>query len=88
MDRSNLREQMRGVRWILIRKEDFPDATGVWMYAELDGSLVALDHRGTPFRGGVHNRAIHLILTDANDDSDCTGITKVVHEGELEDHLW
>ena len=56
------------------------------MFAELDGTLIGIDHRGSKFSSGIHNRAIHLLLVDSDDG--ITGITKVVTEGELEDHLW
>jgi hypothetical protein len=38
------------------------------------------------FESGVHNRAIHLLLVD--DANGITGITKVVCEGTLEQHIW
>ena len=56
------------------------------MFAELDGTLIGIDHRGVEFTSGIHNRAIHLLLVD--DDTGITGITKVVTAGELEEHLW
>ena len=56
------------------------------MFAELDGTLIGVDHRGLNFESGVHNRAIHLLLVD--DTEGITGITKVVSEGTLEEHLW
>ena len=56
------------------------------MFAELDGTLIAIDHRDSEFESGIHNRAIHLLLV--NQDNGITGITKIVTEGELEDHLW
>ncbi len=56
------------------------------MFAELDGTLIGIDHRGSEFKSGIHNRAIHLLLVD--EDNGITGITKVVTEGELEDYLW
>lgn len=56
------------------------------MFAELDGTLIGVDHRGKPFQSGIHNRAIHLLITDNSEG--ITGITKVVTEGELIDHLW
>ena len=83
---GDLRHEMKGLRWLLIRKEDLPRATSAWMFAELDGTLIAIDHRGSKFSSGIHNRAIHLLLVDSDDG--ITGITKVVTEGELEDHLW
>jgi len=84
--RGDLRQEMKGLRWLLIRQEDLSNATSAWMFAELDGTLIGIDHRGVEFTSGIHNRAIHLLLVD--DDTGITGITKVVTEGELEDHLW
>tara|TARA_B100000925_G_C21952187_1_gene449483 strand:+ start:816 stop:1103 length:288 start_codon:yes stop_codon:yes gene_type:complete len=83
---GDLRQEMKGLRWLLIREEDLSKATSAWMFAELDGTLIAVDHRGSEFISGIHNRAIHLLLVDHNNG--ITGITKVVTEGELEDHLW
>ncbi len=83
---GELRQEMKGLRWLLIRKEDLPKATPAWMFAELDGTLIAVEHKGSKFESGVHNRAIHLLLVD--DVSGITGITKVVTEGTLEDHIW
>ena len=77
---------MKGLRWLLIRQEDLVKATSAWMFAELDGTLIGIDHRGVQFTSGIHNRAIHLLLVD--DATGITGITKVVTEGELEEHLW
>jgi len=56
------------------------------MFAELDGTLIGIDHRGVSFNSGIHNRAIHLLIVD--DDNGINGITKVVTTGELEDHIW
>jgi len=83
---GDLRQEMKGLRWLLIRKEDLPKATSAWMFAELDGTLIAVDHRGFEFESGIHNRAIHLLLVD--DPEGITGITKVVSEGTLEEHIW
>lgn len=83
---GDLRNEMKGLRWLLIREQDLVNATSAWMFAELDGTLIAIDHRGSEFKSGIHNRAIHLLLVDH--DNGITGITKVVTEGELEDHLW
>lgn len=83
---GELRSEMKGLRWLLIRREDLSKATSAWMFAELDGTLIGVDHRGQDFISGVHNRAIHLLLVD--NDEGITGITKVVTSGELEDHLW
>ena len=83
---GELRQEMRGLRWLLIRKEDLPKATPAWMFAELDGTLIGVEHKGSNFESGVHNRAIHLLLVD--DSTGITGITKVVTEGTLEEHMW
>tara|TARA_B100000579_G_C22821510_1_gene850908 strand:+ start:13 stop:294 length:282 start_codon:yes stop_codon:yes gene_type:complete len=83
---GELRQEMRGLRWLLIRKEDLPKATPAWMFAELDGTLIGVDHKGSKFESGLHNRAIHLLLVD--DSTGITGITKVVTEGTLEEHIW
>ena len=83
---GDLRSEMKGLRWLLIRQEALDNATAAWMFAELDGTLIGVEHRGSKFVSGIHNRAIHLLLVDENDG--ITGITKVVTEGELTDHLW
>tara|TARA_B100000482_G_scaffold169356_1_gene135190 strand:+ start:359 stop:640 length:282 start_codon:yes stop_codon:yes gene_type:complete len=83
---GELRQEMKGLRWLLIRKEDLPKATPAWMFAELDGTLIGVEHKGSNFESGVHNRAIHLLLVD--DSTGITGITKVVTEGTLEEHIW
>ena len=84
--KGDLRQEMNGLRWLLIRKQDLPKATAAWMFAELDGTLIGVEHRGEQFESGIHNRAIHLLLVD--DATGITGITKVVTEGTLEGHLW
>ena len=84
--KGHLRQEMKGIRWLLISEQDLPNATSAWMFAELDGTLIGIDHRGSEFKSGIHNRAIHLLLVD--EDNGITGITKVVTEGELEDYLW
>jgi hypothetical protein len=62
--KGDLRQEMKGLRWLLIRQEDLAKATPAWMFAELDGTLIGVDHRGMKFESGVHNRAIHLLLVD------------------------
>ena len=84
--KGDLRQEMNGLRWLLIRKQDLPNATAAWMFAELDGTLIGVEHRGEQFESGIHNRAIHLLLVD--DANGITGITKVVTVGTLEGHLW
>jgi hypothetical protein len=69
-----------------MRAEDLPNATAAWMFAELDGVFIGIDHRGTKFESGLHNRAIHLLLVD--DIEGIYGITKLMTNGQLEDHLW
>ena len=83
---DNLREEMKNLRWLLLKAEDLPIATAAWMFAELDGVLIAIDHRGSKFESGIHNRAIHLLLLDEMESH--IGITKIVCSGELEDYLW
>ena len=83
---GDLRQEMKGLRWLLIRKEDLSQATSARMFAELDGTLIGVDHRGSKFESGIHNRAIHLLLVD--DSEGIIGITKVVTEGRLEEHIW
>jgi hypothetical protein len=56
------------------------------MFAELDGVFIGIDHRGSKFESGIHNRAIHLLLLDEMESH--LGITKIVSSGELEDYLW
>ena len=77
---------MQGLRWLLMTADDLPKATAAWMFAELDGTLIAIDHRGSKFNSGLHNRAIHLLLVDENNG--ISGITKVITEGGLLDNLW
>ena len=43
---GDLRQEMKGLRWLLIRQEDLVKATSAWMFAELDGTLIGIDHRG------------------------------------------
>jgi len=83
---GDLRSEMKGLRWLLIREEDLERATAAWMFAELDGTLIGVEHRDSKFVSGIHNRAIHLLLVENNDG--ITGITKVVTDGELTDHIW
>ncbi len=83
---ADLRGEMRGLRWLLLKAEDLSSATDAWMFAELDGVFIAIDHRGSKFESGIHNRAIHLLLLDEMESH--VGITKIVCSGELEDYLW
>ena len=47
---GDLRNEMKGLRWLLIREQDLVNATSAWMFAELDGTLIAIDHRGSEFK--------------------------------------
>ena len=78
---EDIRKEMKGLRWLLMTADDLPKATAAWMFAELDGVLIAIDHRGSKFNSGLHNRAIHLLLVDENNG--ISGITKVITEGCL-----
>jgi len=86
--RDELRESLRGLRWVLLNAEDLPNATAVWMFAELDGFFIALDHRGSEYPSGVHNRAIHLLLID--EQQEIRGISKIICAAtdSIENHLW
>ena len=42
---SDTREEMKGARWILLDQDDIKNALSALMFAELDGVLVAVDHR-------------------------------------------
>ena len=85
---------MKGARWILIHQDELQDALKALMFAELDGVLVAVDHRDSIPDGGLWRRAVHLLLVsseqDANDIRSKSGITKVVASDDtsLEEHLW
>jgi hypothetical protein len=83
---GDLRQEMSGLRWLLIRKQDLANATTAWMFAELDGTLIGVEHLGSKFVSGIHNRAIHLLLVD--DAEGINGITKIVTTGSLEEHIW
>lgn len=88
-DMTKLREFMKGARWLLIREEDLQRSTTAWMFAELDGFLIGVDHRKSKFPAGIHNRAIHLLLISQKQEG-CDGITKVVvdENGSLEEHIF
>ena len=90
VDKSSLREHMKGARWLLIRQDDLDKATQAWMFAELDGFLIGVDHRLSEFKPGIHNRAIHLLLLSDDQETGHEGITKVIVDksGNLEDYLF
>ena len=91
---DNVRVEMKGARWILLRQDEIQDALGALMFAELDGVLVAVDHRASIPDDGLWRRAVHLLLVSSDQDADeirlKSGITKVVASDDtsLEEHLW
>ena len=91
---DNLREEMSGARWLLMSSKDIQSATGAFMFAELDGILIAVDHRDEEITSGLWQRAVHLMLVseqiDADEFAKKSGITKVIADdkGNLEDYIW
>ena len=91
---TNLREEMSGARWLLMSSKDLESATGALMFAELDGILIGVDHRGEEINPGLWQRAVHLMLVSEHIDADefakKSGITKVVADDtcQLEDYTW
>ena len=91
---TNLREEMSGARWLLMTSKDLESATGALMFAELDGILIGVDHRGEEINPGLWQRAVHLMLVSEHIDADefakKSGITKVFADdtGQLEDYTW
>ena len=85
---NQLRQSLRQYRWILLNAEDLPNATAVWMFAELDGFFIGLDHRGSEYLSGIHNRAIDLLFID--EEKEIRGISKVFHtkSDAIENYLW
>lgn len=74
-----------GARWLLINHQDLDEAAAVLFHSELLDILVGVDHRGAKINDGLWQRAVHLILVDANfeqatEQEICqrTGITKVI----------
>jgi len=91
---AHVRDEMKGARWILLHQDDLQDALGALMFAELDGVLVAVDHRDSNPDDGLWRRAVHLLLVSGDQNADeirlKSGITKVVASDDttLEEHLW
>ena len=50
---GNIRESIQGFRWVILQQEDIPKALSVMMFAELDGVLVAVDHRKSVPENGL-----------------------------------
>jgi hypothetical protein len=91
---SDVRDAMKGARWILLDQDDIKNALSALMFAELDGVLVAVDHRKSKPDDGLWRRAVHLLLVSSSEDAEQirlkSGITKVISSDDaaLEDHLW
>ena len=91
---DDVRDSMKGARWILLNQEDIPNALPVLMFAELDGVLIAVDHRKSTPDDGLWRRAVHLLLVSENENAEelrlRSGITKVVssNASSLEEHIW
>ena len=91
---SRVREEMHGARWILLQQDEIQHALSARMFAELDGVLVAVDHRRTSPEDGLWQRAVHLLLVSEQEDPEeirlKTGITKVISSDSstLEEYLW
>lgn len=91
---DNVREEMKGARWILLHQDEIKDALGALMFAELDGILVAVDHRNSHPDDGLWRRAVHLMLVSSEQNAEeirlKSGITKVISSdhGSIEEHLW
>jgi len=91
---SRVREEMHGARWILLQQDEIQHALSALMFAELDGVLVAVDHRRTSPEDGLWQRAVHLLLVSEQEDPEeirlKTGITKVISSDSstIEEYLW
>ena len=91
---ESVREAMRGARWILLHQDEIQHALSALMFAELDGVLVAVDHRKSTPDNGLWRRAVHLLIVSEQEDAEeirqKSGITKVISSDEttLEDYLW
>ena len=92
---GNPRKQLSGARWLILHHSEIQKATSILMFTELDGILVAVDHRGSEITDGLWQRAVHLMLVDTNpkhaeEFQRKSGITKVIHdpENDILLHCW
>ena len=91
---ENVRDAMKGVRWILLDQDELQNALSALMFAELDGVLVAVDHRKSTPDDGLWRRAVHLLLVTERENADeirqKSGITKVISDdiASIEEFLW
>ena len=88
---------LEGARWLLIKHEELPQAGAVLFHSELLDILVGVDHRGAKITDGLWQRAVHLILADADIENATTqelmrrtGITKVILDAtdEIESYCY
>jgi len=83
------RDDLRNIRWLTIHHSELEPAAKIMMFAELDGVLIAVDHRGAKVERGLWMRMVHLLVVDDAKGLGDTGITKVVEsEDEVEGLLF
>ena len=91
---ENVRDEIKGARWIILDQDEIPHALSALMFAELDGVLVAVDHRKSTPDDGLWRRAVHLLLVSESENAEeirqKSGITKVIScaASSIEEHLW
>ena len=91
---GDVRDTMAGARWILLDQDDIQHALSALMFAELDGVLVAVDHRKSKPDDGLWRRAVHLLLVAGHENAEeiqhRSGITKVIScdVSSIEEHIW
>ena len=92
---DNPRQHLSGARWLILHHSEIEKATSILMFTELDGILVAVDHRGKDVEDGLWQRAVHLMLVDLNPNvaeeiQKRSGITKVIHDpqNDILLHCW
>ena len=57
---NNPRQQLSGARWLILHHSEVEKATSILMFTELDGILVAVDHRGKEIVDGLWQRYINF----------------------------
>jgi len=91
---EDVRDEMKGARWIILDQDEIPHALSALMFAELDGVLVAVDHRKSTPDNGLWRRAVHLLLVSESENAEeirqKSGITKVISGdvSSIEEYLW
>lgn len=93
--KEDKRADMQGARWLILSADELESSTTLLMFTELEDILVAVDHRGSLPPDGLWQRAVHLILIDADkneaeDFSRKSGITKVIGNSteDIRTFLW